>query len=548
MTLAYIKPFLSNQYGLIILTAFLITTFYNVTFFREVEQVFSIANGKLLFIASLYLLLFLLHVLLFSLFASRITTKLLLIMLIMIATVSEYVVATYGVVIDIEMLRNTLQSDYREAMGLFSMKFIYFALMFSAIPIIVIIRWPLHYRSFFHETLTRCIVVFVSLSLSLMTIWLFSADFSSLVREYKALRYRINPDYPIYAAFSLGHQMITSNSASTKIEKIAEDAEIVHPDDDKKKGRPHRELIIMVVGETARADHFSLNGYPRDVNPRLSQIENLISFTNVFSCGTSTAVSVPCMFSHKSRREYRHNSIDSYENALDILKRKGVNILWRDNNSSSKGVANRVEFQDFRSPNLNPVCDTECRDDGMLYGLEKYIDSHQQGDILIVLHQMGSHGPEYFKRYPAEFEYFTPVCKSKILGDCTSEEIINAYDNTIRYTDFFLSRVIDLLKQYDSKFEAGMYYISDHGESLGENGIYLHGLPYTFAPENQKHVASILWAGTYFDFQLNNLKDKKTALFTHDSVFCMLLGLFEVDAKLCPKSNIDQPFGLKHHK
>ena len=168
-----------------------------------------------------------------------------------------------------------------------------------------------------------------------------------------------------------------------------------------------KELVIVVVGETARADHFALNGYPRPTNPRLAGESQLISFNNVSSCGTSTAISVPCMFAFNDRRSFDVDESRYLENALDVIARAGVDVLWRDNNSSSKGVADRVEYQDYKSRELNPVCDEECRDIGMLQGLQAYIDSRPK-DVLIVLHQMGSHGPAYYKRYPPEFEKFTP--------------------------------------------------------------------------------------------------------------------------------------------
>ena len=211
------------------------------------------------------------------------------------------------------------------------------------------------------------------------------------------------------------------------------------------------------------------------------------------------------------------------------MKRAGVSILWRDNNSSSKHVADRVEYEVYLTNKTNPVCDVECRDEGMLSGLQDYIDRHPLGDILIVLHQMGNHGPAYYKRYPPAFEKFTPVCKTNDLGACSREEIVNAYDNAILYTDFFLSKVVELLKQNDDRFETAMLYVSDHGESLGENGLYLHGLPYFLAPDAQKHVPFVMWFGHNFDPQsLSSIQAKRIEQLSHDNIFSTLLGLFEL--------------------
>jgi lipid A ethanolaminephosphotransferase len=217
------------------------------------------------------------------------------------------------------------------------------------------------------------------------------------------------------------------------------------------------------------------------------------------------------------------------ENLLDVLIHAGVHVLWRDNNSDSKGVADPSIFEDFRSPDVNPVCDSECRDVGMLAGLSSYIDGQSDGDIVIVLHQMGNHGPAYYKRYPAAFEKFTPACQTNQLENCTDIEIGNAYDNAILYTDYFLAEVISFLKTYDSRFETAMYYMADHGESLGENGLYLHGLPYMLAPETQKHVASIMWFGSSYKVDRQAMRAKANDKISHDNYFDTVLGLMEID-------------------
>jgi len=227
------------------------------------------------------------------------------------------------------------------------------------------------------------------------------------------------------------------------------------------------------------------------------------------------------MFSAAGKSDFNDRSIVEDENILDLLQRTGVSVLWRDNNSNSKGVALRVPYEDFRSGQHNPVCDTECRDVGMLSGLQDYIQ-RQNGDILIVLHQMGNHGPAYSERYPAEFEYFTPACHSNELSNCTKVEIDNAYDNAIRYTDFFLTHVISLLKDNSDDFDTTMLYVSDHGESLGEKGVYLHGMPYMIAPEEQTRVPVIVWEGAG-----NRLAGQHRDL-SHDDLFKSLLTSFGI--------------------
>ena len=320
------------------------------------------------------------------------------------------------------------------------------------------------------------------------------------------------------------------------ISPIGLDAHVVELDGD--GNDDHTELIILVIGEAARADHFYFNGYPRDTNPLLGQ-EDIINFSNMYSCGTSTAFSVPCMFSVFPRKEFSNKKGRTSENILDVLTHtKAIDILWRDNNSDSKGVALRVPYEDYSRPKRNTLCsDGECRDEGMLVGLEQYINQHKGRDILIVLHQMGNHGPAYYKRYPKEFEKFKPVCATNQLEECSRDEIINAYDNALLYTDYFLSKVIHLLKKFDTTHETAMMYFSDHGESLGENGLYLHGIPYMIAPDSQIHIGALMWFGYEIskDIDLVKVRQNKDKKYSQDNLFHTLLGIFEVTSDVYKK-------------
>jgi lipid A ethanolaminephosphotransferase len=151
---------------------------------------------------------------------------------------------------------------------------------------------------------------------------------------------------------------------------------------------------------------------------------------------------------------------------------------------------------------------------------------------------MGSHGPAYYKRYPQAFEIFTPTCQTNQLNECSDEQINNAYDNTIVYADYFLSRVIELLKNNAEDLDTAMFYISDHGESLGENGVYLHGMPYFMAPIEQVHVPAIMWFDKSFAGQVNMavLEMAANESFSHDNLFHTLLGLMRVETEVYDQS------------
>jgi lipid A ethanolaminephosphotransferase len=446
---------------------------------------------------------------------------------------------SYHVIIDDKMIENIIKTDTAESLDLLSIKLLAYLILIGILPAALIMQITVIKKPLKIAMISRLKLIASSLIVAVVTILLFGNFYASFFREHKSLRFHANPSYYIY---SVGKYLGSFfKHGPIPFQRIGIDAHISALDED-------RELVVLVVGETARADHFSLNGYSKKTNPLLEK-ENIISFRNTWACGTSTAVSVPCMFSIFDHTENDKDKTLATENILDIVQRAGVHVIWLDNNSDSKGVAARIPYKNFKSPDNNPLCDIECRDIGMLQDLQKYIDENPEGDILIVLHQMGNHGPAYHKRYPKEFEIFTPTCHTNQLEKCSTEEINNAYDNAILYTDYFLSKTIDLLKNNDEQFETILYYISDHGESLGENGLYLHGLPYMIAPEAQKHVPMIMWFGDGQDLKedinFSVLKSKIDNKYSHDNIFHTILGFMEIETSVY-NADMDIVFGNQH--
>jgi lipid A ethanolaminephosphotransferase len=498
-----------------------LTLFYNQAFYRNAGAVFAGSAGGLAFMVSLAVFLFALTLLLLSLLCVRFLTKPVLAAVVLAAAGASVYMDAYNIVIDTTMITNIMKTDAREVGDLLDVGLIARLLLLGVVPALLIWTLPIRCTQFSSEVVRRLKLVGLALLLMLAAIAPFTPHYTSFFREHKLLRYYANPATPLYSAFRYASDTLAATDARVR-QVLGLDARIPLAD-------TSRELVILVVGEAARADHFGLNGYSRNTTPLLAQ-ENLINFPQVSSCGTATAYSLPCMFDAATRADFELDEGRSRENALDVLRHAGVNVLWRDNNSDSKGVATAVEFEDFRSAERNPVCDEECRDVGMLQGLDDYIAAHPRGDIVIVLHQMGNHGPAYHKRYPAEFERFTPACHSNRLEDCSDLEIGNAYDNAILYTDWFLVQVIGVLKQHNSAFETAMYYMADHGESLGEAGLYLHGLPYLLAPEAQKHVASLLWFGDSYRVDRAALRKAALQPLSHDNYFHTVLGLLEIES------------------
>jgi lipid A ethanolaminephosphotransferase len=507
--------------GLIILAAVFLVVFDNFAFFSHVMTVYPVNPTNILFTGSLALFLAALITLMLSLVCYRYTIKPVLIAVFIVSAFASYFMDSYNIIIDDSMIQNVASTDTHESMDLFSARLVWYVALLGILPSLFIYRVKIRTYSYSRETLSKVKLVAISILVIVAIPLSMGNYYASFFREHKPLRYYANPTNYIYASGKYFRALMGNAHASVK--SLGLDAKIPQTDDD-------RELVIMVVGETARADRFSLNGYrKRDTNPLLRE-KQVFSFNNFWSCGTSTAESVPCMFSIYPKSDYSRSKAKSTENLLDVLDHAGVNLLWIDNNSDSKGVAVRVPHQNYRTPKVNSVCDVECRDEGMLSNLQAYIDEHPTGDIFIVLHQMGSHGPAYYKRYPSSFEKFTPACHTNELENCSTTELNNAYDNTILYTDYFLSRVIGLLENNSQAFEAALFYVSDHGESLGENGLYLHGLPDFFAPESQRHVPAIMWFGEkYDDINARKIHAKLTNKYTHDNIFHTVLGLMEIN-------------------
>lgn len=518
----------SNQKWILGVSLFIMLT-GNWSFMEHILETYPIADGNLLFVSSIVILFTCTSALFLNIMTYRRSTPWVLAFFLFASSSAAYFMDRYGTVIDYEMLQNMLQTNVNEAGDLLSISMAVRLLLLGILPGYLVIRFRPAVSGHLAELKSKGLLSLGLIALMLLCIVPFSSQYASFFREHKQLRFYANPTYFSYSLVRLVSIELKGLENSEPLRNLAQDANLIEVTDHTDR----KELIIVVVGETARADRFALNGYSKPTNPVLSK-EDLISFKNVTSCGTSTAISVPCMFSNMKADEFDVQKALKTENVLDILQRNGVEVLWRDNNSDSKGVAARVPYEDFKTSKTNPACDEECRDVGMLSGLKEYVAQRKGKDILIVLHQMGNHGPAYYKRYPKSFEKFKPVCETNELSKCSKEEIDNAYDNAIAYTDYFLGEVIGFLKAHNSSHETAMLYISDHGESLGEYGMYLHGAPRAFAPKEQTHVASVLWLGPHFDYKLEDVKPYENAPLRHENLFCTLLLAYEMDTSLCP--------------
>ena len=466
---------------------------------------------------------------LLSLFAWRLTLKPAITLLLLLAAFATHYMLMYGIVVDTPMLINVLQTDAREAGDQLSWRLWVTVLCLAVVPSIWLWRQSIAPSSFRQQVFRNIGLFIASLTLAFGTTQLVFQDFSSLMRNYIEMRYQINPLNSIYAVLDM--TVIPAEQPRGPMQRLGEDARIVTQT---KQDQPPP-LLILVLGETARSQNFSLNGYHRNTNPRLAK-ENVTSFTHVSSCGTSTAESLPCMFSHLGRLAFEKRS-NEFENLLDVLHHAGYAVLWMDNQSGCKDQCARVPYVNTSNLTLPNFCeDGECRDTVMLNRIETELSKlpaeRRARGTVVVMHQMGSHGPAYFKRTPASFKPFTPECKDTSLSQCDRTQIINAYDNTLVFTDYFLSEVIAWLKGQDKTSTAAMLYVSDHGESLGEKNMFLHGLPYNVAPAEQTTVPLITWLSPKFELRTKVstrcLQVNRDQPLSHDHLFHSVLGLMSV--------------------
>lgn len=477
---------LKSQYLTLLLASYF-TLILNYPFFRESWKVLnSIENVKTGFIVSIPLfVLFALNIL-FSLFTIKYVSKPIFIALILTSSLVAYAGLTYGTVFDYGMIKNSAQTNMSEASSYLNPSLIICFLLTGLIPTFLIARTKIVYRPLLKEVLTKFAVISLSLLGLLIIAFFYYQDYASVGRNNKFLQKYIVPTQYVWS----GYKYVKETYFTTPLvyQQLGLDAKKAVPPTVTKP-----QMTVMVLGETARAMNYQYNGYSRDTN-RFTAPEGLISFRHVSSCGTATAVSVPCMFSFMGRKNYDESRAETQDNVLDVIHRAGLNVQWIDNDSGCKGVCARVPTLNIDIKTKSPLCDgTYCFDEIMLPELKRLLAEAKGKDTLIALHLIGSHGPTYYRRYPASHRIFTPDCERSDIQNCSHDELVNTYDNTIAYTDYMLSQVIALLKANSSEYNTSMLYMSDHGESLGEKGLYLHGTPYALAPEEQTHVPGLLW-------------------------------------------------------
>lgn len=533
-----VRPFIISPGKLTFLASAYIAIVLNGAFWSGlIHAVHPNAVGEWLFIAALVVALVAIFNAVLSLAAFPYVLKSTLVMLVLVSAPVAFFAWEYGTAIDVNMLHNFLETDAKEAGDLVTPRFVGFVLLLGVIPAAVIAIIAVAWRPIVPTVVANSARAMISAATASVLIFAFFGTFVSVMRENRGLPLLLVPSNIFAAAGKYAVARYAEPPGA--LQAFGRDA---HRSVVAGASRPL--VTVLVVGETARSANFSLNGYGRPTNPRLAAIDGLVSLKHVTSCGTDTANSVPCMFSGLGQAAFSINKAASQENLLDMLRRVGFDVLWRDNQSGCKGVCRGVETELLSKRADRAFFDYgESHDEVLLEGLEDRLTAMTQGGV-VVLHMMGSHGPAYFKRVPQTFAKFQPVCMSRQFSNCTNEQIVNSYDNTILYTDHVLAELIVMLRAVEAKgFDTAMIYVSDHGESLGEKGLYLHGLPRALAPKEQTHIPMMMWFSRSAHGRLNidmECLQESAALrpASHDNLFHTMLGILDVKSRLY-NANLD---------
>ncbi len=419
-------------------------------------------------IVSLIILMLVLNSFVFYLicFLSPFVGKFLLVSFFIVNAIAVYFINTYGVIIDESMIGNVVNTNYKESSAFFSMKLISYIVLLGIVPAIYIIKVKIINATFKRFLITSlCNLLFI-----IILIFANSSNWLWIDKNSKTLGGLVMPwSYSVNTSLFYIHKY-----RKNKKEILLPDAVIK---DDTKS------VVVLVIGESARSQNFSLYGYNKNTNPLLSKIANLFHF-KATSCATYTTAGLKCILEHSATDE-------SYETLPNYLFRNNVEVIWRTTNWGEPPLHIK-NYQNSRFLMQNCKGEGCSYDEILLSGLKEQILASTKRKVLILLHTSTSHGSTYSKKYPPRFGIFTPVCNSVELGNCSHTELINAYDNAIVYTDYILAKVIDDLKQLKD-YHSAMIFVSDHGESLGEKNLYMHGMPLSLAPKEQYEIPFIVW-------------------------------------------------------
>ncbi|MCB1341892.1 MAG: phosphoethanolamine transferase [Pseudooceanicola sp.] len=498
---------------------------FNLGFWQRLSEIFSGSPFNVALFSAAVWMLTLFTLSLFSLPGLHRPAAALLILL---AAAASWYQSKLGILIDKVMIQNVMQTTVTESRALITTGYVLHMLLTGVLPALLLFVPRIRYPRFRHVLWQLPLTSATCFALTFGLLYIDLKANAAAIREHRDLMVSYQPGGTLAAMFSYA-----------KMEMKSRDQVVQPLGTDAVKGRAlgaedKPVLLVIFAGETARAQDFGLDGYARDTTPRLRGLD-IVNFTQATSCGTSTAVSLPCMFSNLTRSQYSHEAFRGSENLVDVLTHAGVDTFWWDNNTGDQHIAPRIVSRQIDPASDPAACASgECTDQVLLDVLDQTLADITE-DTVLVLHMIGSHGPSYYLRYPEDQAVYAPDCRTADLVQCSAEEVVNAYDNTIRYTDHILAEAIGRLDGQD-RAVAGMVYVSDHGESLGEGGLYLHAAPYFMAPDTQTRVPFVMWFSEQFrdtmGLDQDCLKAKADHPVSHDNLFHTVLGLMNIETSV----------------
>lgn len=450
-----------------ILSVYTVIAFHFPFFKHLVAQLDGGFNGVVIFMTALLLLLlldFLLYYILLCL--GRFVGKCIIAFTLFGDAVMLYFVNNYEVLITDEMMGNTVNTQFSEASGFFSFAFVLYVLLLCVVPCIFLFKQKIDYGSWkrFLATLGICVASMAALIFGNMKNWTWidrnSTELGSLLAPWSYIVNTIR----YYDGV---------RKANVKETLLPDPVSV----------SPTRDVCVLFIGESVRRDRCSLYGYEKETNP-LMRADSVKAYV-ANSEATYTSAGVRAILEPWESSELN-------EILPNYLLRHGVDVIWRTNNWGEPPV-NTPKYYTF-SALKERYPEADSRYDGLLLeGLREEIEGSDSTKVFVVIHAYTNHGPAYDTNYPDRFRVFLPVCNTVEMSKTSKEELDNAYDNSILYTDYLVHSVIETLRAIPTR-RSMLLFVSDHGESLGENNLYMHGVPLSMAPKEQLEIPFVVWA------------------------------------------------------
>jgi glucan phosphoethanolaminetransferase (alkaline phosphatase superfamily) len=518
-----IKRFNLSQIQASLIIAATLLLFHNFHFL--ISRLVAVKqNGFLLmdcsrFIFEFALQFFLLTLFLFCCSFHKKIFKIAVFILLILATVFAFFYNRFSTIIDQRIIANALDNlhDTSNVIDIYGL--ILYLFFYLLLPFFFICKFEITPKKD-KKTISILAIIFI----------IFAITLSRFNHEVRKAALTSHP--PISLIDSIAQYFDDFHPLIHNKQKLKPITEIIH--DAKINSHKIADLkVVLIIGESARAKNFAIDGYKRNTTPHLIQQNNLLSFNDVKPCSNLTRLSVTCMLSFNGSKKMQYEI--EQESIIKLFAHLGFTTAWLssqkafgdDNSLMILGMQSQRYL--FGNSISKKIGGKQIYDEYLLDFLSEEIAGKK--DNFVVLHTQGSHFI-FNDRYPEEFKKFTPTCDNINPRRCKREALVNSYDNTVLYTDFFIAKAIEQLKDKN----AILFYVSDHGQFLGENGIYYHGNSGDIA--HPEHIVPMfLWMSDsliknkFYRQKFKNAQQKINQKLSHDNLFDSLLNCSGIDSK-----------------